>query len=910
MSCKTPRQARFGRLAFTALTWLLPAALPVFAGDLSQRVKLEIPAQPLESALRSLAKQADIQILFSPGLADGLNGPTVSGEMSPREALARLLKATPLEFEAEGKDTVAIRARKRSAREEPRPTAGVGVAKQDEALEQVVVTGVAHGGLAKQKAGFAISTLDADQIREYAPKTTADLFSATPGVWVEASGGDTGANVFVRGFAQSSGAAFVTVELNGMPIFPPSSVGFIENSALFRLDESIDRMEALRGGPSPILGLGQPGATFNFIQKKGGERSEGLVKATFTDFGTERVDGVYSGPLANDWYYSIGGFYRTSPGNRDAQYQGERGGQAEFQLTRRMQGGELNIFARHTADNNTWYLPIPLRTGPDGKSPEAFPGFDPGHGTYEGNDTRLATLEISPGSPPGTLKVNSADGRGVDLTLVGATLEKDLPKNWQLSVKALFTKGTAHTKGLVGNSPITTLGDYLAQTVAAANADPVVVAAAGRPAAGVAPGTLQLAGSGQPIADLTQPVMTVGWWSVDESFNSFSTDARITKELFTGNNLTAGVFFTSVDFNDLWYLGSNMLLTAHRNGLRINFALDNGVQATRNGFTGAPFFDRNLSANSKQTAGFIANDWQIREWLRADLGGRIERYTQDGTQEGLSSADLDGNPLTLYDNDAVYLNGSHQPLSYRKTAASWTAGLTWFPVQHLSFFGRLNSGLRFPGFDDLANGQLLTQTIRQYEIGAKAALPAAQVAATAFRSLMSNIPFFQVIGNSTLLYGANSESNGVELEATAYPAKGLQIGFEGTYQNGHFTSGPYSGNRIFRQPDFEARLSPAYTFALGEHLSARLYAAAWYVGHRFSDTQNLQPLQPFTQFNAGLIASYAEQWEAQFSCDNLTNVIGLTERDPRIIGSGIANNAFLGRPIFGRSFTLSLQYRF
>src|ERR1700730_1295788 len=120
MSCKTPRQARFGRLAFTALTWLLPATLPVFAGDLSQRVKLEIPAQPLEAALRSLAKQADIQILFSPGLADGLNGPAVSGEMSPREALARLLKATPLEFEAEGKDTVAIRARKGPARQEPK----------------------------------------------------------------------------------------------------------------------------------------------------------------------------------------------------------------------------------------------------------------------------------------------------------------------------------------------------------------------------------------------------------------------------------------------------------------------------------------------------------------------------------------------------------------------------------------------------------------------------------------------------------------------------------------------------------------------------------------------------------------------------------------------------------------------
>jgi len=97
-----------------------------------------------------------------------------------------------------------------------------------------------------------------------------------------------------------------------MPIFPPSVRRlFIENSALFRLDESIDHVEALRGGPSPILGLGSRGP-LQFIQKKAAS-SRKAGKGHVTDFGTERVDGVYSGPLANDWYYSIGGFYRTSP---------------------------------------------------------------------------------------------------------------------------------------------------------------------------------------------------------------------------------------------------------------------------------------------------------------------------------------------------------------------------------------------------------------------------------------------------------------------------------------------------------------------------------------------------------------------------------------------------------------------
>jgi len=46
------------------------------------------------------------------------------------------------------------------------------VEKQDEGARQIVVTGVAHGGLAKQKAGFCDLHLDAQQIHEYAPKTT------------------------------------------------------------------------------------------------------------------------------------------------------------------------------------------------------------------------------------------------------------------------------------------------------------------------------------------------------------------------------------------------------------------------------------------------------------------------------------------------------------------------------------------------------------------------------------------------------------------------------------------------------------------------------------------------------------------------------------------------------------------
>ena len=91
------------------------------------------------------------------------------------------------------------------------------------------------------------------QIREIAPLSTADLFKVTPGVWAESSGGESGANVFVRGFAVAGDAQYATVQFAGSPIYPPSTLSFLENSTLFRLDETIDHLEALRGGPNPVF---------------------------------------------------------------------------------------------------------------------------------------------------------------------------------------------------------------------------------------------------------------------------------------------------------------------------------------------------------------------------------------------------------------------------------------------------------------------------------------------------------------------------------------------------------------------------------------------------------------------------------------------------------------------------------
>ena len=89
------------------------------------------------------------------------------------------------------------------------------------ALEEVIVTGTAGGAaVRKLDASFAISTVSAKEISRIAPLSTADLLKVIPGVWVESSGGVSGANILLRGFPGGADAPFVTLQVDGVPIFP------------------------------------------------------------------------------------------------------------------------------------------------------------------------------------------------------------------------------------------------------------------------------------------------------------------------------------------------------------------------------------------------------------------------------------------------------------------------------------------------------------------------------------------------------------------------------------------------------------------------------------------------------------------------------------------------------------------
>ena len=245
---------------------------------------------------------------------------------------------------------------------------GAGIAQAQDAAsaapgeeaQVVIVVGTPGGkGINKVKASYAVTNITANDLLQAAPKSSSEVLTLVPGIWVESSGGVGGSNIFVRGFPGTGDAQFVTFQLNGTPIYPATSLSFLDNSVMFRTDETIARVEALRGGPNPVFASGQPGVTSNFVLKEGGDTTEGAVKATFTDYGTRRLDAVISGKLADDLYYMVGGYATTSPGVRDTQFDSEVGSQLTVNVTKKFEGGRINVYSRATDDHGTWYRRSP-----------------------------------------------------------------------------------------------------------------------------------------------------------------------------------------------------------------------------------------------------------------------------------------------------------------------------------------------------------------------------------------------------------------------------------------------------------------------------------------------------------------------------------------------------------------------
>lgn len=787
-------------------------------------------------------------------------------------------------------------------------------------LETVVVTGSAiSGGVTKLEASYNIVTANEEQIRQSNPKSTADLLKISPGLWPESTGGQTGANIEIAGFPGGGDAPYFTTLLMGSPLYGMPSLSFFETTSIFRLDDTVRTVEILQGGPSVVFAGGQIGATANFFLKTGTDQPSGSLGLTYGDENLWRVDGFYGFPVGGEWFGSIGGFWRTSDGVRDSQFPADEGGQLTATLKRESDAGDLVLYARYLDDKNQFITPIPvIQRGTDQFS--AYPGFDPLTDTYNGKAIQHVRLD---GYPGGGTTADLADGRGARMVFLGANFDHELDNGWSISDKFLFNSGDVDTNALFSGTNPALLSDEL-YTI------PTSLGGFALPAGSA---TATFVGGG--AVPLTQDVIHQGWWFIHKELTNYNNDLRVSKELFENNTLTVGLYLAYYEMDDEWALGNQMLMTNTPNARPITVSYLAGGQTRlltdEQGFLDNGGFNITQRGHAFNRAIYLSDSWRIDRWL---LDASVRFENQDATNRvcNLSNVNLDGNPLTLYNNAVPVCNGTFAVTDYDEDFTSWTVGANYSFTDSMSSYVRVNRGGHFADFDNGIRGSTTGNTspiqiVRNYEVGFKFENDFLYADISTYFRDFTGLQYEQTTANGAptgnkLFYG--SESKGVNFIGWYSPVENFRFQVVANYLDGEYTDydrcvqytnvvtgngcAPIEGKQLQRQPKLRYVLTPSYTLPLGFG-DVTAYVSYTHVGDHTQDQSGLQQLGSYYTWDFGVTAHVGENWQFAVRGTNLTDELGLTESNSRIFGVAAGSGGvLLARPIEGREINVQAKY--
>lgn len=789
------------------------------------------------------------------------------------------------------------------------------------ALETVVVTGSAIGGVTKLEASYNIVTASEEQIRQSNPKSTADLLKISPGLWPESTGGQTGANIEIAGFPGGGDAPYFTTLLMGSPLYGMPTLSFFETTSIFRLDDTVKSVEILQGGPSVVFAGGQMGATANFFLKTGTDEPSGSVGLTYGDENLYRLDGFTGFKLGEGWYGSVGGFYRVSDGVRDPQFNADEGGQLTATIKRETDRGDIVLYARYLDDKNQFITPIPvIQRGRDNFS--AYPGFDPLTSTY--NSKAIQHVRLN-GYPNGGTNADLADGRGAQMIFVGANFDQEFDNGWSISDKFLYNAGDVDTNALFSGSNPATLTEQLYTLPSDLNGLQLPAGSA----------TATFVGGGAVAAN--QSVIRQGWWFIHKELENLNNDFRLSKEVFEGNTLTVGLYLAYYTMDDEWALGNQMLMTNEPNARPITVSYVSGGQTRQRtdaqGFLDNGAFNISQRGHAFNRAIYLSDSWRIDKWL-FDASVRYEN--QDATNRvcNLTNRNLDGNPLTEFDNAVPVCNGTLAITDYDEDFTSWTVGANYSFTDAMSSYVRVNRGGHFLDFDNGIRGSTTGNTppmqiIRNYEVGFKFQNDLIYADVSAYFRDFTGLQYNPTdaagvqIPNARLLYG--SESKGVNFIGAITPVDNFRFQVVANYLDGEYTDydacfpytnvvtgngcAPIEGQQLQRQPKLRYMLTPSYRLPLGFG-DIETYVTYTHVGDHTQDQSALQQLGSYYMWDFGVTAHVGDNWQFALRGTNVTDELGLTESNSRIFGSAAgAGGVLLARPIEGSEINFQAKYQ-
>ncbi|MFW7268145.1 TonB-dependent siderophore receptor [Gluconacetobacter sp. Hr-1-5] len=231
-------------------------------------IHLDIPRQPLSSALQSFSSRAGVQVVYTASIDAGVISPGISGDFDAMSALSRLLLGTGVIFRQTGKSAVVLS--KASAPIALGPVRVQGQAddsrQADYGPNQGFVDTSSNAGTKTStpliETPQSISVITRAQMEAQAYPTAAQLLQYVPGVATGTRGGYDGRfdYVMMRGFNESIQGDY----RDGLR----QNVGLGSYFSYFGTEPyGLDRIDVVRGPSSVAYGQNAPGGIIDRVSK-------------------------------------------------------------------------------------------------------------------------------------------------------------------------------------------------------------------------------------------------------------------------------------------------------------------------------------------------------------------------------------------------------------------------------------------------------------------------------------------------------------------------------------------------------------------------------------------------------------------------------------------------------------------
>lgn len=279
-------------IVLASVTSFAPSALAQPA-----TMEFDIPAQPLESALRQMASKHGVQILFLPEDMKGLTTPGLKGRFTPRQAIEELLKGTGLVASFNGQDTIVVKPRADEMRpatprgaqvEQTAPISSAAEKEQVHKAEQITVTGSNIRG--NRSSPSKVDVIDSGEIVRRGVSSIPELLNTIPQnvhsvgairtqvlnrEQIDNLGAATGVNL--RGL----GANATLTLINGHRTAPTGIGTFFDASSIPIV--AVERLEIVADGASAIYGSDAVAGVVNYVLKNPSDAIETTFRGGFAD---------------------------------------------------------------------------------------------------------------------------------------------------------------------------------------------------------------------------------------------------------------------------------------------------------------------------------------------------------------------------------------------------------------------------------------------------------------------------------------------------------------------------------------------------------------------------------------------------------------------------------------------------